>query len=273
MKKSLLPKVSVSASSYDEFLHDIRTQISDKNFEDKYIKTTYGVTPVLDTYTNNVVGYDTLGDPTAAKQEDVEYEIFGTKVVLPVITSKYKMATEGGEKEDTIKSLNYGEDQLEMVNRSIANCGKILLFASQYLENVLRGMTPELRDLDVNGGQLPLFGKLYLDLLTSAPVPGMKADTLKRIKSIADSIQLYNAMYRAMLDNKIAIHETMADIISKHGILKSDITDNVSNVAYTPVVNGPSYNVVNATNVESVNNNSMNRVYNTMSANGKFPTK
>lgn len=273
MKRSELAPVYLSKEGIEEFMIEMRNFVSSNVFSERFTKPGYGITPVKDAATQVVVGYDTLGDPNDAKAETLEFNIFGNKIELPVLVSKYKLPTTGGDKEEVVKTLNFSKDKTEEVLKSLIAIHKLALFANDWLEIPLRGLMAEVQNIPApTDGTLPHFGKEFLDIWTATlPSANATAELSKRYKVISDVQHLKNGVYKANLTYKIGIYETMLDLITKRIDNNVPLSSIVGRFNYNPEVVAPQYNVIAATNIEGVNNNFTSRLNGMPVANSVMP--
>lgn len=206
MKKLHVTGVHIRKESVDQLLTAYRG--SKEKLEQQY--GTYSVYPIVDDTSNRVIAYSPIVNDETAKMEIVTYNLFGAEVQVNVVNSEYVEVRNGKETINRIaKNLNYDRSNLEMVLESYINAAKLFQLLNNHMEEPLRGLTDEVKDLPLaQQANYAVFGKVYLDAYhgVNNPLSGKNQETT----AIESGMMLFEeVMFRQKLDIKIKIMELL----------------------------------------------------------------
>lgn len=255
MKKSKLSNVVISGDAIEEALMQIRGMLPFINAN--YME--YGVEPIQDQITGQVIDFQGLGDPETAKDETMELSILGQKVILPISSSKYIMDTDKGTVDKVTKTLNIDPSDPQgilTIFETAVSIMKLAKFFTDFMEVPLRGLTPELDGtFGISQAIAPLYGKEFLNMWIGN-VPGGQFTNPEQQKKLIVSSQvqhIHNGLFRFQLDSKLALYEAAIRIIKAKDNLVVDNTSVVSNVVFNPTINEKPTSVINTTEVTNTN--------------------
>lgn len=255
MKKTNLKEIRVTKEGVDEFINDIRNVVTDIVSGDmKYMKPGYGVTTIRDQVTGEVIDFVDLGDSTDSRKEVIEYEIFGQKIQVPVLVSRYAVPTASGDKIEEIKTLGYND--AAMVAKSLSAIYELALFANNFIEVPLRGLHPEVQGLPLpQGSKLPMFGKGFLSVWTGIVPPNQpaNAEVAEAYKKASDVLHLHNAVLKRGLDERVSMYRFLGNFLAQNKNPNSNnFVDIVGKTTYSPTVNMREVKTVDATTLNKV---------------------